>query len=69
MIRENMMVGVDLKVGDWIRCEYHGKPRMGVVEEKTYSRFHPHQDGLLVKTADGYRHFKLAKMRNIEMVR
>lgn len=63
------MIAADLKLGDWAKFEYHGKVRVGQVEEKMYSRFFGLQDGLLVKTQDGYRHFKIRKMRNVELVR
>jgi len=62
------MIAVDLKVGDWAKFEYNGKVRTGQVEEKMYSRFYMFQDGLLVKTQDGYRHFKIHKMRNVQLV-
>lgn len=63
------MIGTDLKVGDWAKFEYDGKPRVGQVEQKEYGRYSYVHDGWLVKTGEGYRHFKIHKMRNVELVR
>lgn len=61
------MFAKDLRVGNWVRCDYHGKRRFGCVEEKRFARYGSH-DGWLVKTEDGYRYLKIQKMQNVELV-
>lgn len=65
------MIAQELKIGDWFKCEYKGRPRMGCVKKATYPReriWGPWQDGWLVQTENGLRTYKFTNMRNVELV-
>lgn len=49
------------KVGDWFVCVYNGVGRVCEVIEIPAGR-----DYIVVRTKDGFRSFKLAKMEKIE---
>lgn len=54
-----------IAVGDWINCEYEGRIRVGceVLEVNEKSNV------IRVRYADGFRCFKLPKIRNLEYIK
>jgi hypothetical protein len=70
---------LELKIGQWVKFEYNGAIRRGQIEEAKFGtnatcskivngrRVLSNQTGWLLKTQDGYRHFKVAKMDKIRI--